>query len=199
MPDRIRALKVESVAEGGSSDDAANGICEVDIGQDFIDCAGVCVQRLGANTQTADALVRVQRTTAGALHFTDTVANGATGLDLSQLLTSATGAAGAFNALQDIRLWVDGPGDGFASGATKATAYVANSPLVASETWYTSAAQTTPLFAVAYTYPANSALPSAITYRLYPGFGTTPLRTMVDTLTYAANSPLETGRSRTWS
>lgn len=199
MTDRIRCLKVESIAEGGSSEDVSNGLSECDPGQDFVDCAGVTIQRLGANTQTADALVRIQRTNAGALHFTDTVANGQAGLDLGQLVSSVSGASNAFNALQDIRLWVDGPGDGFASGATKATAYVANSPLVASETWYTSAAQTTPLFAVAYTYPANSALPSTITYRLYPGFGTTPSRTMVDTLTYAANSPLETGRSRTWS
>ncbi|RYF12806.1 MAG: hypothetical protein EOO40_00300 [Deltaproteobacteria bacterium] len=195
MPDRVRPMKLESPAEGGS--DIDNCLTELNVGQDYLDAAGLCVQKVGANTLTADALVRCERTSADALHFVDKVANGTTGLDLSQLLSSVSGSAGAFNALQDIRLWVPGPGDGFATGAVQVVAYVALSPLVASETWYTNAAMTVPLYSCTYTYAANSPLPSSLTYRLYKAG--TLVRTAVDTLTYAANSPLETSRTRTWS
>ena len=182
--------------EGGDVDEAAaSGVCELNIGAEYVDSAGLTVQRQGANTSTADTLVRVERTTAGALHFADTVANGTTGLDLSQLLTSATGAVGAFNALQDIRLWAGSPGDGYASGAVKVR--TGTTPNSGGYVWYKSSAMTSRLFDCVIAYPSNSILPSTKTYRLYASDGSTVVRTAVDTLTWSGAVLTQT--TRTWS
>ncbi|RYF12849.1 MAG: hypothetical protein EOO40_00170 [Deltaproteobacteria bacterium] len=195
MTDRCRPLKIESVAEGGSQNDATGGVCEVDIGQDYLDAAGVTLQAPNANTLTADAKVRVERTPQGAMHFVDTLANGTQGLDLSQLVTSVSGSVGAFNALCDIRLWLDGPGDGFVSGAVKVRLGTAPNP--AGYVWYASGAQTLRLFDCAIAYPANSVYPQSKTYRLYGPDGVTVVRTVVDTLTYSG--PLLVRTQRSWS
>lgn len=193
MTERVRCLKIESVAEGGLADDSGNGVTECAIGQDYLDCAGVTYQRAGANTNTADALVRCERTTAGALHFADTVANGSAGLDLSQLLTSASGSVGAFNALQDIRLWVGGPGDGFASGAVRTVNCTGLLPI--SITWSTSSAQgATKLCQSVITY--SGMLPAKVVTTLYSATGTL-LRTLTDIYTYTTLAYPQT--TRTWS
>lgn len=195
MTDRVRPLKLESLAEGGSSDDSLSGPTEVDPSQDYLDCAGVTLQRPGSNRNTADALVRCERTAAGALHFADAVANGTTGLDLSQLVSSVSGSAGAFNALADIRLWVDGPGDGFVSGAVRVR--IGSTPNAGGYIWYKSATSTARLFDCTITYAAQSILPATKVYRLYAADGATVLRTLTDT--YSWNGPLLVQKTRSWT
>lgn len=195
MAQRVRPLKIESLGEGGGQNDAYGGQTEVDVGEDFIDAAGLTLQRLGANTNTADALVRLERTTAGSLHFVDTVANGTAGLDLSQLLTSATGAVGSFNALQDVRLWVDGPGDGFPSGAVKIR--IGTAPNSGGYIWYKSSAMTARLFDCTITYATGSIGAATKVYRLYAPDGITVVRTLTDTFTW--NGPVMAQKTRSWS
>lgn len=195
MVQRVRPLKIESLAEGGGQDDSVSGPTETTVGEDYLDAAGLCVQALGANRNTADALVRMERTTAGALHFVDTVANGTTGLDLAQLVSSVSGSANAFNALADIRLWLDGPGDGFASGAVRTR--IGTGPASGGYIWYKSANSTARLFDCTINYPTGSPLPSSKVYRLYASDGTTVVRTVTDTLTWSG--PILTQKTRTWS
>jgi hypothetical protein len=195
MTDRVRCFKIERPAEGGTQDDTPGGFTEVDIGQDYLDCAGVTLQRPGAVTSTSDALVRAERTTAGALHLVDTVANGTTGLDLSQLLNNVSGSVGAFNSLADIRLWIDGPGDGFASGAVRTR--LGTAPNSNGYVWYKAASSTAKIFDCTITYAAGSILPATKTYRLYAADGATVLRSATDTFTW--NGPILTQKTRTWS
>lgn len=194
MPQRIRALKVESIAEGGGQDDAASGFNETNIGEDFLDAAGLTLQKLGTNTQTADSSVRVERNNA-ALHFVDNVANGQAGLDLGQLVSSVSGASNAFNALQDIRLWVDGPGDGFPQGAVKTR--IGTAPNSGGYIWYKSSAMTARLFDCTITYAAGSIGAATKVYRLYAQDGVTVVRTLTDTFTW--NGPVVAQKTRSWS
>lgn len=196
MIQRVRPLKIESPAEGGLEDDVFSGPTETDIGGDFLDAAGLTVQNLGAKASTSDALCRIQRA-GNDLQLCDPNAGV---VPLQSLLSRLSGLAGSHNALRDpIHFLSDGgPGDGFASGCVQTTTYLANSPLVAAQTWWTSAAQTTPLYSVTYAYAANSPVPSTVTRTLYDAAGAV-VRTFVETPTYAAGTPLQTSRTRTWS
>jgi hypothetical protein len=195
MVDRVRAFKIERPSEGGTQDDTSGGFTEVDIGQDFLDCAGVSFQRIGANTATSDALVRAERTTAGALHLTDTIANGTTGLDLSQLVNALLGTPGSHASLGDIIHWMagGGPGDGYTSGAYLAV--VTSGIYPTSFTWYASNAANAPkLFAVSITY--TGVVPAKIVYTLYNATGAV-VRTQTDTLSYT--NPFFGNAVRTWT
>jgi hypothetical protein len=192
---RVRPLKLESLAEGGGQEDAAFGPTETNIGEDYLDAAGLCVQVLGANRNTADAQVRIERTATGALHFADAIANGATGLDLAQLVSSVSGSANAFNALQDIRLWIDGPGDGFAPGAVRVR--LGTQPNSGGYVWYRAAGSTARLFDCTITYAAQSILPASKVYRLYAADGATVVRVVTDTFSW--NGPLLIQTTRSWS
>lgn len=192
---RIRPMKVERPGEGGITDDTAGGFCEVDIGVDYVDCAGITVQKPGSNTTSSDTLARVERTAAGALHFVDPIANGQAGLDLSQIVNALSGTPGSHNALGDIIHWLGGggPGDGYASGAYLTVTTTGIYP--SAYTWYASNAQgANKLFQVSIAY--TGVVPASITYVLYNAAGSA-IRTVVDTLSYT--SPFYGNATRTWS
>lgn len=185
--DRVRPFKIERPAEGGTQLD--ENFTEVDIGQDYLDCNGVALQVYGANTATADSTTSVSRSSAG-LQFAD-VPNGS--LALAQLLTSASGKPGSHNATPDIIHWLanGGPGDGFVSGAFRQTTMTGIMP--AAITWYTSAAMSSRMYGVVYTY--SGLLISKAVRTLYAN--NSPVRTVTDTITYA--SPFAPIVSRTWT
>lgn len=192
---RVRAFKIERPAEGGGQDDTSGGFTEVDIGEDYLDCAGVTLQRIGAVTSTSDALVRVERTQAGALHLVDTIANGSAGLDLSQLVNTLVGTPGSHASLGDIIHWMagGGPGDGYASGAYLAVTTTGIYPT--SYTWYASSTPgATKLFQVSVSY--TGVVPAKVTYTLYNASGVV-VRTQTDTLSY--NNPFYGNATRTWT
>ena len=197
MTDRVRCLKIETVSEGGSSEDVYGGVSEVSVGQDYLDAAGVTLQKLGANAATSDTACRLERIAASDMQLTDP--NAGT-VQLQTLLTSLSGLAGSHNAVHDpIHFLADGgPGDGFASGAYQVTTFATNTPLPATVTWYTDMNLKTPIYQVSYTYPSNSPLPSSITRTMFNAAGTA-IRKFVDAPQYLQNSPLYSAMSRSWS
>lgn len=189
MPDRVRALKLETPVEGGTQDDAAFGPTEVNIGQDYLDAQGVSLQRPNANTATADAKVTVTRTAADDLTLSDPNAGL---LALSQLVNTISGRIGSHNAIVGIEHWTGNPGDAFAPGAYLVIS--ASGILPTLFTWYvSSAANAAKLFQIAVTY--SGIRPATITQRLYASNAV--VRTYVDTLTY--NNVFYPTVTRTWS
>lgn len=87
-----------------------------------------------------------------------------------------------------------GPFDGFSSGAYRETVTVPDSPLVASITWYTSAAKTAKILEKNITYTGVN--PTTIEYKVYDTDGSTVLATSTDTITYT--NGFETSRVRTF-
>lgn len=186
--DRTRALKLESTASGGTQNDES--WTEVDIGQDYLDCLGIAVQVTGATSSTSDATTYLSRPAAGAIALTDQLSGT---LTLEQLLTSVAGKPGSHNAVQDIIHFLpDGPGDGWASGAVCVEG--TSGPLSTGWVWYTDSSQTKRIIAMARTY--NGPLVLTEKYTLYSANGTTVLRVLTDTFTYAG--PLLQSRTRTW-
>ncbi|RYF52427.1 MAG: hypothetical protein EOO38_00010 [Cytophagaceae bacterium] len=172
----MRALKVESPAEGGTQNDATFGPTEVDIGQDFLDAQGVSFQRPSANTQTADSKVLLSRTAADDMTLSDPNAGL---LALQQLITSVSGRIGSHNAIAGLEHWTGNPGDAYASGAYMTVSQSGILPTLI--TWYASSASSAAkLFEVAVTYTGMR--PATITQRLY--VKNAVIRTYVDTLTY---------------
>lgn len=185
--DRTRPLKLESTASGGTQNDES--WTEVDIGQDYLDGRGITLQVAGATVTTSDASTYISRPVAGSLAFTDQLSGT---LSLEQLLTSVAGKPGSHAALADIIHFLpDGPGDGWASGAVCVEGYTG--PLLTSSTWYTDAAQSRRIIALAVTY--TGPLPATFKYSLYDATGAL-VRTLTDTCTY--NGPLLQSRTRTW-
>lgn len=88
-----------------------------------------------------------------------------------------------------------GPFDGFSSGAYRETVNVPDSPLVASVTWYASAAKTAKILEKNITY--SGVLPITIEYKVYDTDGMTVLATSTDTITYA--NGFEVSRLRSFS
>lgn len=187
--DRIRGLKVESIAEGGQSADV--DFNEVSIGQDFYDGQGITLQVSGATVNTADATTYISRPTAAQVAFTD-IASGT--LTLEQLLTSVGGKPGSHASTPDIIHYLagGGPGDGFASGMHQQV--VSTGVLPISVTWYTSSALTTKLYGVTYTY--SGVLVTTAVQVLYSS--NVAVRTVTDTFNYSANVFAPT-ITRTWS
>lgn len=178
MTDRVRCLKIETVSEGGSSEDVYGGVSEVSVGQDYLDAAGVTLQKLGANAATSDTACRLERIASSDMQFTDP--NAGT-VQLQTLLTSLTGLAGSHNAIKDpIHFLHDGPGDGWPSGAFCQKTYTGM--LLRQSTWYTTSAMTVPIVSRAYTY--NGLLVATETLTLYSASGAA-VRTVVDTYSYS--------------
>ena len=187
--DRVRPLKIESISQGGSSDDES--ITEVTIGQDFLDARGITLQVSGATTASSDASTYVSRPSPGALGFTDTLSGT---LTLEQLLTSVSGKPGSHNAVPDIIHYLGGggPGDAFASGMYRQT--VSNGVMPVSVIWFTSAALTTRLYGIVYEY--TGLMVSRQIQTLYAN--NVAVRTVTDSFNYGGNifAPAIT---RTWS
>ena len=185
--DRVRPLKIESVSEGGSSNDES--MTEMNIGQDYYDGQGIALQVSGATSSTADSTTYVSRPAATQLAFTDQ-ASGT--LTLEQLVTSVAGKPGSHNALADILHWLGAPGDGFASGAYRQT--ILTGLLPSTVTWWSSSAMTTRLFSTAFTY--SGVICTQKVHTLYASG--TLVRTLTETFSYS-QSLFAPAVTRTWT
>lgn len=144
-PQRVRPLKLEALVEGGGQDDES--LTETNIGEDYLDAMGLCVQLAGATRATSDDKVRVERSSDGSVQFTDIPS--AT-LKLSQLLTQVLGRPGTHASVPDFSHWAGAPAEGFASGAIRQASFAGALPSVI--TWFASNAGTVRLYSVAMTY-----------------------------------------------
>ena len=82
------------------------------------------------------------------------------------------------------------------NGSFKVTTYLAGI-FVATETWYTSAARTIPMFQHRYIYPSGSYInPMAEVWTIYDGtLEAKVVRTLTDTMTYSGVSEISRARS----
>lgn len=189
-PDRCRALKWESVYEGGTQTDET--FTEVSIGSDYLDAAGYCAQKPGAVTATSDTKVRIERDAADNWVLSDP---NATSLQLQQLLTSVQNVPGSHNAVADIIHWLGdgGPGDGSASGAYRVI--TTTGILTSGITWYASkAANAAKLYDVQLTY--TGLLVTQVVRTLYRAGAV--VRVITDAVSYPSSvfAPVTT---RTWT
>lgn len=186
---RVRALKIETLAEGGGQDDTSFGQTEVSVGSDYLDSQGSTYQRPSANTATSDSKVYVTRSSTDDLTFVDPNFGLAA---LQQLVTTITGRISSHNAIGGLEHWALGPNDAFTSGASLV---VTQSGILPSAfTWFASnASSANKLFQVSITY--SGIRPATITQRLYSAGAL--VRTYVDTLTY--NNVFYPTVTRTWS
>ena len=185
--DRIRALKIESISEAGGQTDES--VTETNIGQDFLDALGLCLQLPGATAQASDAAVYVNRAQDSALQFTD-VTSGT--LKLAQLLTCVLGKPGSHASVPDFSHWLGAPTEGYASGAFRKITLTGALP--STVTWYTSNAATTRLFSTSFTY--TGVLVSQKVHTLYGN--NVAIRTLTEAFTYSSGVFAPT-ITRTWA
>lgn len=189
MPvDRVRPLKLECPREGGTQLDY--GPTEVDPAQDGVDAAAFFHQA----PTTADAKCYTDRDPADSgWRFTDPVSGTKRGADL---VSAKLGAVSAHQSLADvIHFLEDGPGDGWPTGSVRVRLGTGPSPL--GYVWYTSSAQTKRIVDFAYSYAAESFLPSLRVMRMYAVDGVTVTRTVTDAYTWSG--PLLVSTTRAWA
>jgi len=184
--ERIRALKLESVSEAGGQTDES--VTETNIGQDYLDALGLCLQLAGATSSASDAKVCISRASDSTLCFTD-VPSGSVGL--GQLLTSVLGKPGTHASVADFAHWLGAPGEGFASGAFRKTLSVGSLP--SKVTWYASSAATVKLFETSFAYAG--VLVSQKVHTLYSQ--NVAIRTLTETFSYSSSVFAPT-ITRTW-
>lgn len=185
--DRIRALKIESTSDAGGQTDES--VTETNIGQDFLDALGLCLQLPGATTQASDGTVYINRAQDSALQFTDATSGT---LKLAQMLTSVLGKPGSHASVTDFSHWIGAPAEGYAPGAFRQAAMTGALPKTV--TWYTSNAATTRLFSTAFTYAG--VLVSQKVHTLYAN--NVAVRTLTETFSYSSSVFAPT-ITRTWA
>ena len=94
-------------------------------------------------------------------------------------------------ALRDVIHFIDGPGDGFASGAYRETV---GGPFPTSVTWYESNTKTEKIIEQTIARPSK-ATPTPIVWKMYDSDGSTVLVTVQDDISY--DGVFETSRTRT--
>lgn len=184
---RVRPIKIESIAEGGGQADEYP--TEVNIGEDYLDALGLSLQQLGANVSTSDDKVNISRATDSSVQFQD-VPNGT--IKLGQLLVAALGKPGTHAGVLDFSHWVGAPAEGFASGSIRQSTFTGALPQTV--IWYASASATTKLFQTVNSY--QGMLISQRVHTLYSN--NVAVRTLTETFNYAGSlfSPTVT---RVWS
>lgn len=181
MVDRVRALVLESPSSGGTQVDY-NPV-EVDPKEDGLDARAFFAQ----NGTSADAAAYVSRMGAN-LTLTDPTAGTKNAADL---VSRVSGSVAAHNTLLDMAHFVGAPADGWA------TPYLTVSytgPLMTSRTWWTSSAQTRPIFRQTFTYAG--ALIAQIVHVIFDANGATA-KTLTDVYSYTG--PILAGIARSAS
>lgn len=185
LPDVVRALVLESPAEGGTQ--LNTWPTELDPSQDALTAAGLYVQN--ARNSATDKSTLISRGTGG-LTFTDALATRV----LSELVTATRGQSSYHGALADVVHYLaEGPGDAFASGAVAVDTY--SGLLRTATTWYTDASQTKAILAMAWTY--SGLLVATERLSLLAPDGVTVVRQVTDTYSYSG--AVRTQRVRTWT
>jgi hypothetical protein len=189
-PDKVQLIKRESAAGGGDAADSDDFYLEtpLDPSEDAPEVQGVFFQD---QTDPNDESVYITRN-GDDMVFSDKAV--ATEYTLTDLLATASGSGITENqhkALRDIVHFIDGPGDGFASGAYRE---IVGQPFPTSVVWYESAAKTQKIIEKTITRPTLIA-PTPITWEMYDSDGTTVLVTVEDEITY--DGIYEVSRSRT--
>ena len=186
MVDRVRPLKVEAPATGGTETD--DFYTDLDPSEDYVDARGVTFQSSTSN----DDSVRVARDASDNMVFRD-VANPADST-LTTLLAGGGMSESTHETLLQLIHFVDeGPADGFASLATKT---VTGGLFPTLTEWHR--ADDTLLISKAIDRSAGAATtlkPTPIVWTLYDTNGTTVLHTVSDAITYSGIA--EASRVRT--
>lgn len=182
MADRVRPLKNESPAEGGTDDDFGLPAV-IDPTEDELACAGVVAGESGKDG--SDNVVRLYREN-DKWYFEDGDHAGGARQSLGDL---AAAGAGHSTLRQLIHFIDNGPAEGFASGAYREmTGTVFPSSII----WYVDATKADKIVEKNITY--TGAFPTTIEWKMYDTDGSTVLATVTDTISYSG--PFETDRTR---
>jgi hypothetical protein len=189
-PDRVQLVKQESTAGGGDAADIDELYLEspLDPTEDAPEVQGVFFQdTVDPNdeevyvTRSGDDMVFTDKTVGIEVSLTDLLAT-ASGSGITEL---------QHKALRDVIHFIDGPGDGFASGAYRETV---GGPFPTSVTWYESNTKADKIIEQTIARPSKAA-PTPITWKMYDTDGSTVLVTVQDDITYTG--VFETSRTRT--
>ena len=184
MADRVRPLKLESPASGGTqTDEWPTGI---DPNEDHVDARGVFLQ----NNSSNDEVVHLTRDSSDRLTFKDT--ENTTPVPLTDLIDGEVDEENHAELRQLIHL-ADGVGGPFEYWGS-AYREITGGAFPTNITWWTDSSKTAKIVEkqIAYT---SAIFPSTITYIVYDSDGSTPKATAVDTLTWSG--PFESSRART--
>ena len=183
--DRVKPLKIESVASGGDEDDEFP--TSLDPQEDHVECAGIVLDDPGLIDETTV----IDRDGAN-LRFKDQT--NPVPVTLSDLIAGTGGlTAETHKALRQLIHLADGDGpyEGFTSGAYKVTA--PTGPYPTSIVWYDKAGAGRKKI-VEKTITWTGAFPTTITWKVYDATETL-LATVTDSITYSG--AFETSRTRT--
>lgn len=179
MVDRIRPLKFESPATGGTeTDDFPTAL---DKNEDFVDARGATIQ----NDSSNDEKVIVSRDASDNMTFQDGIVSGVK--TLTDMLASGTGMSEAAHKIirQLIHFMEDGPAAGSyreITGTVFPTAFV----------WWETSSKLKKIYEKLNTWSGVNV--TKIVRKIYATDGSTVLATATDTITYSG--VFETNRTR---
>ena len=189
-PDRVQLVRQESTAKGGDDADVDDFYVDgpLDPTEDAPEVQGVFFQDIADPldeevyiTRNSDDMIFTDKTVGIEVSLTDLLAT-ASGSGITEL---------QHKALRDVIHFIDGPGDGFASGAYRETV---GGPFPTSVTWYESNTKVDKIIEKTITRPTLAA-PTPITWKMYGTDGSTVLVTVQDDIAYTG--VFETSRTRT--
>ena len=189
-PDRVQLIKQESAAGGGDPSDVDELYLEtpLDPSEDAPEVQGLFFQDTIAPkdedvyiTRNGDDMILSDKSVGIEVSLTDLLAT-ASGSGITEL---------QHKALRDIIHFIDGPGDGFASGAYRETV---GGPFPTSVTWYESNTKSEKIIEQTITRTTLIA-PTPIVWRMYDTDGSTVLVEVQDDLVY--DGVFEANRTRT--
>ena len=182
--DRVRPLKFESAATGGTEEDAFP--TALDHNEDYVDARGITFQ----NNSSNDEIVYIDRDSENNLIFKDP------SVENPQTLTEVIAGAGGLTAtthktLRQLIHFIDnGPAEGFTSGAYRE---ITGTIFPTSVIWYTDSGKTDKIVEKNITWTGVN--PTTIEWKVYDTDGSSVLATVSDSISYS--TIFETNRTRT--
>lgn len=183
--DRVRVLKIEKPATGGTQTDVYP--TDINPNEDAVDARGIALQ----NDVSIDETVLISRDIFNNMTFADGVVSGVK--TLTELLAGADPGitADAHETLRQLIHFIeDGPAEGFDSGAYRE---ITGTMFPSSVVWYTDSGKTDKIVEKLITWTGVNA--TSIQWKMYSTDGSTVLTTVTDAVTYSGI--FETSRTRT--
>jgi hypothetical protein len=184
--DRVKPLKIESIASGGDENDEYPSSLNPE--EDHVECAGLVLDAPGLIDEST-----VLDRNGNDMRFKDT--NNPAPITLSTLVAGGAGGITetSHKTLRQLIHLADGEGpfEGFTSGAYKVTS--PTGPFPTSIIWYDKADEETRKKIVEKNITWTGAFPTTIVWKVYDATETL-LATVTDTISYSG--PFETSRTR---